>query len=177
MAGIFGRLARWKGQHIALEALAKLPDAHLAIVGSALFGDDADYAAQLRRRATELGIAARIHFMGFRDDIPALMKAMDVVIHASTAAEPFGRVIVEAMLARRPVIATAAGGVLEIVTDGVTGLLVKPNDPAALTATLKRLQRDPGFGNTLGARGYQQAVTRFGLKAYVAKMIEYLDTV
>ena len=82
-----------------------------------------DYEAALKRLCVELGIAGRVHFLGFRRDIPRLMRMMDVIVHASTAPEPFGRVLVEAMLASTPLIASRAGGALEIVQDGVTAAL------------------------------------------------------
>jgi hypothetical protein len=81
--------------------------------------------------------------LGARDDVPRLLAACDVVVHASVLAEPFGRVLVEAMLAGRPVVATRAGGVPEVVTDGETGVLVPPGDARALTEALDALRRDP----------------------------------
>ena len=112
--GIFGRLSPWKGQHIVLDALSTLPEPHVALVGDALFGEVA-YLERLKERANQPDIAGRVHFLGFRRNIPELMKSMDIVVHSSTSAEPFGLVIVEGMLARKPVIATRAGGVLEII--------------------------------------------------------------
>lgn len=108
IVGIFSRLAPWKGQHVLLEALALLPDVQALLVGEALFQDEQHYAHQLRERAAQPDLAGRIHFLGFRDDVPVLMQLVDVVVHTSIAPEPFGRVIVEGMLARKPVIATQA---------------------------------------------------------------------
>ena len=103
LIAIFGRLTRWKGQHIALEALRSLPGVHLAIVGEALFTEeDRAYREELRRTAEEPGLQGRVHFLGFRSDVIELLHAMDVVVRCSVAAEPFGRVIVEAMLAGTP---------------------------------------------------------------------------
>lgn len=125
VVGVFGRLAEWKGQHIAIEAMAHLPGVHLILVGDALFGEQG-YAERLKRQTASLGLQERVHFLGFRADIPRLMRMVRVVLHTSTSPEPFGRVIVEGMLARRPVIATRAGGVAEILTDGETGIMVSP---------------------------------------------------
>ena len=131
LIGIFGRLTRWKGQHIALEALRSLPGVHLVIVGEALFTeDDRAYREELQRTAEEPGLQGRVHFLGFRSDVTALLQAMDVVVHCSVAAEPFGRVIVESMLAGTPVVATRGGGVDEIITDGQDGFLVPPGRSA-----------------------------------------------
>ena len=129
LIGVFSRLAPWKGQHIVLQALAGLPGVHGIFAGSALFGEDA-YAASLRVLASELGIADRVVFLGQRGDVPALMRAVDIVVHPSVDPEPFGRTLVEAMLARTPVIATDAGAASEILGGGEAGMLVPPGDAA-----------------------------------------------
>jgi glycosyltransferase involved in cell wall biosynthesis len=143
LIGVFSRLAPWKGQHIALQALPALPGARLVIVGDALFGEDA-FAARLRRDATTLGVADRVTFLGHRKDVPALMRLMDVVVHPSIAAEPFGRTLVEAMLCRVPVVAANTGAVPEILDDGRAGTLVRPGDVAALADALILLRDQPG---------------------------------
>jgi glycosyltransferase involved in cell wall biosynthesis len=89
------------------------------------------------------------------------MKAVDIVVHTSVEPEPFGRVIVEGMLAERPVIATVGGGVREIIADGVNGLLVPPNDPAALAAAIRALAADPEEARRLAAKGRERARQSF----------------
>jgi len=163
LVGIFSRLATWKGQHVAIEALPALPDVHLLLVGEALFSGDQTYTAHLQALAQRLQVADRVHFLGFRDDVPILMKAVDVVAHTSTAPEPFGRVVVEGMLAGRPVIATRAGGPQEIIEDGRTGQLVAPGDPDALAHALRALLRRPGAAATLARRGQAAARARFSV--------------
>ena len=175
VVGVFSRFSAWKGQHVLIEALAGLPAVHALFVGEALFGEDARYAADLRARVAALGLGARVHFAGFRADVPALMRAVDVVAHTSTAPEPFGRVIVEGMLAGKPVVATAAGGALEIVEDGVTGLLVPPGDAGALRAALARLAAAPEMASALGAAGRKNAAERFGLAAVAALLTRHVD--
>lgn len=133
--GIFSRLAPWKGQHVAIEALMHLPEAGCVLVGSALFNEDA-YAARLRTLVAQLGVADRVHFMGQRSDVGRLMQAMDVVVHPSVDPEPFGRTLVEAMVLRVPVVATDTGAATEILEGGRAGTLVPPGDPAALAAAL-----------------------------------------
>jgi glycosyltransferase involved in cell wall biosynthesis len=142
LIGVFSRLAPWKGQHIALQALSSLPGARLVIVGDALFGEDA-FAARLRDDATTLGLADRVVFLGHRTDVPALMRLMDVVVHPSIAAEPFGRTLVEAMLCRVPVVAANTGAVAEILDNGRAGTLVPPGDVAALAEALLSLHDRP----------------------------------
>ncbi|SMG26310.1 glycosyltransferase [Paraburkholderia susongensis] len=171
LAGLFGRLAPWKGQHIALDALARLPDAHLVLVGAPLFGEDA-YAQRLHEQAAALGIADRVHFAGFQDDVPAWMKAMDVILHTSTEPEPFGRVIVEGMAAARPVIAAAAGGVTEIVRHGRNGWLVKPGDAAALAGAIGTLRADPALAGRLAKQALSDARSEFSVERYLQRMTQ-----
>ena len=137
--GVFSRLAPWKGQDVALRALAELPDSGCVIAGGALFGEE-KFAKSLVSLAASLGVTDRVRFVGHRDDVPALMREVDAVVHPSTEPEPFGRTLVEAMLARRPLVAADAGAVPEILNDGEFGLLFKPGDHTALAACLRRVQ-------------------------------------
>jgi glycosyltransferase involved in cell wall biosynthesis len=174
---VFGRLSPWKGQHTVIAALADLPgDCHLCIAGAPLFGEHA-YESELRALASRLGVAERVHFLGFVDDVAPLMKAADFVVHASTLPEPFGRVVVEGMLAGRPVIATAAGGVGEILTDGVTGILVRPGRPDALVRAVLELQADPARSAAIALAGNVHARTAFSVPAMVSGVRTVLDEV
>jgi len=163
--GVFSRLAAWKGQHVLLDTLPALPGVHALLVGEALFGTDDAYAARLCRQASDLGIADRVHFLGFRDDVPRLMHTVDVVVHTAMAAEPFGRVIVEGMLSERPVVATRAGGALEIITDDVDGRLVPPGDVPALTSALHHLLDHPQQARRLARTGRARARRRFSISS------------
>jgi len=165
VVGLFSRLAPWKGQHVLLEALAELPEVQAILVGEALFQDEQRYAEALHRQASQPDLEGRVHFLGFRDDVPVLMQLVDVVVHTSVAPEPFGRVIVEGMLARRPVIATRGGGAVEIVRDGETGLLVPPGDAQALAAAIRHLLEHPDQARRLAEAGYQDARHRFSIEA------------
>ncbi|MDE1184311.1 glycosyltransferase family 4 protein [Paraburkholderia sp.] len=166
LVGSFSRLARWKGQHVLLEAMVLNPDMHAVLVGAPLFGEDA-YEIELRAFAAKHNLGARLHFLGFQHDIAACMRAVDAVVHTSITPEPFGRVIVEGMLAQRPVIAARAGGVLEIIDDGVNGLLCTPGDAHALADTLAEVRSDDGLRERLVSRGYETALSRFGTQGYV----------
>lgn len=168
VAAIFGRLARWKGQDVLIRAASRLPELAVWIVGDALFTeDDRAYADELRKLASSLG--GRVKFLGFRDDIPLLMKAADMVVHCSIAPEPFGRVIVEAMLARRPVIAARAGGPLEILADNTAGKLVSPGDVSSLEDALRRLLGSPEERLRLGEAGRKRAETEYALPVVMKK--------
>ncbi|MBR8302735.1 glycosyltransferase [Burkholderia dolosa] len=173
LVGSFSRLAHWKGQHLLLEAAARHPDMHVVLVGAPLFGED-DYAAQLHAYVAQHGMRERVHFLGFQRDVAACMKAVDVVAHTSITPEPFGRVIVEGMLARRPVVAARAGGVVEIVEHGDNGLLCEPGDATALADALATLKRDAALRERLVASGRVTAVRRFGTETYVERVEKIL---
>ncbi len=142
LAGVFSRLAPWKGQHVILEALAKLPELQCIIVGDSLFGEQ-DYALSLREQADRLQLGKRVHFLGHRGDVPRLMQAVDVIIHPSVAPEPFGRTLVEAMLAGVPLIAADTGAASDILDAGKAGTLVRPNDPEQLAAAIADILNGP----------------------------------
>ncbi|MGH1591510.1 glycosyltransferase [Methylobacterium phyllosphaerae] len=127
LVGVFSRIAPWKGQDVLIEALAKVPDMRCIVVGAPLFGEDA-FAAHLRDLAAARGVSDRVQFLGQRADVPLLMQAVDAVVHPSVDPEPFGRTLVEAMLAGVPVIATDAGASAEILDGGAAGTLVPPRD-------------------------------------------------
>jgi glycosyltransferase involved in cell wall biosynthesis len=163
LVGLFGRLSEWKGQHVFLDALAAMEGVQAVIVGGALFGQEA-YEARIREQASRLGLDDRVRFLGFRSDVPELMASMDVVAHTSIVAEPFGRVVVEAMMCGRPVVATRGGGVTEIIRDGETGLLVPPGDASALAAALGTILSDPALAQRLGQSGRDDVSDRFSLE-------------
>jgi glycosyltransferase involved in cell wall biosynthesis len=139
-----GRIAPWKGQHVFLEAFARAfggGNEVAVVVGDAMFGEaEVAYGRGLREMTQTLGIADRVEFAGFRRDVWAELARMDVFVHASVSPEPFGQVIVEAMLAGVPVIASAAGGPAEILTNGVDGLLYPPGDVDALVEALQQVR-------------------------------------
>ena len=175
VVGCFSRLHPWKGQVVLLDAVARMPGVHALIVGGALFSGEAPYEAELRGRAALPAYAGRVHMLGARDDVPRLLTACDVVVHASVLAEPFGRVLVEAMLAGRPVVATNAGGVPEIVTDGETGVLVPAGDARALGEALQALRRDSGRAAALARHGSLHARRRFSRDAMLASVRHVID--
>jgi glycosyltransferase involved in cell wall biosynthesis len=132
-----GRLTSWKGHSVLLDAIARLERKDVCCV---LVGSDqgrSAYGARLMMEATALGIGDRVRLVGHCEDMPAAMLLSDVVVHASTQAEAFGRVVIEAQAMARPVIAADLGGPVETVEQGVTGWRVKPGDPEALAAALE----------------------------------------
>ena len=162
LIGMFSRLSYWKGQHVLLEAASRLPDVHVLLVGDALFGE-AEYTEKLKNIAAQESLKGRVHWLGFRQDIPALMKACDAIAHCSTAPEPFGRVIVEAQLSKRPAIATIGGGTSEIIENGVTGLLIPPNDPQLLADAMHLVFSDLPATQRIVETAYTQAQAKFSI--------------
>lgn len=166
-----GRLAHWKGQHVLLEALKAVPSAHAVLLGDALFTDeDRWYAQQLHSQAEEPALAGRIHFAGFQDYTMPYFDMANAVVHASVFPEPFGRVIVEGMLACKPVIASRAGGAAEILQNEETGLLVAPGDAQELAAALLRLQNEPGFASGIARQAQLAAREIYALQAVQDKI-------
>lgn len=174
LIGIVCRLDVWKGVDVFLDAAARVaadrPSARFVVVGGPVIGLE-DYAASLRARATALGLDARLTWTDWQfgpADMPAVHRAIDVLVLASTEPEPFGLVVVEGMASGRPVIATAHGGPCEIVVDGVTGVLVPPKDAEALAEAMRSLVDAPSRARTMGEAGRRRAVAEYSSEAYLA---------
>jgi len=171
--GVVGQVIRWKGHLEFLYAAKMVADDGLpckfVIVGDSLF-NSGEFKEELKTLVSTLGLSDRVVFTGFRDDMPAVMAALDVLVLPSWE-EPFGRVVVEAMSSGRAVIATNAGGVPEVVIKNVTGLLVPPRDPWALYQAMATLARSEGLRRRFGALGRKRAVERFSIREHVAKML------
>lgn len=167
--GCLGRIRPWKGQGYFVQAVAelapRLSDAVFLLVGSTLFPDRGrDYVAELHDDAVRLGVADRIRFVPQRDDPLAVLRAMDVVVNCSEN-EPFGRVLIEAMACRRPVVAFRSGAVPEIVVDGSTGLLVPMGDTSGMAQAVLDLVRHPTRAEALGEAGRERVAEHFSLAA------------
>jgi glycosyltransferase involved in cell wall biosynthesis len=168
---VLGRLVERKGQDDAVRALAAVPDAELVVVG----GPPPDSLARdpevrrLRGIADSIGVGDRLVFTGAvaRADVPAWVRSADVVL-AVPWYEPFGITPLEAMACGRPVVATAVGGLVDTVADGVTGDLVPPRDPAALGEVLAALLADDDRRAAYGAAGVQRARSRYRWARVVA---------
>jgi glycosyltransferase involved in cell wall biosynthesis len=148
-----GRLTSWKGQAVLIEALARLSGRNVCCV---LVGSDQGrrrYTAGLIRRAEALGVADRLRLVGECQDMPAALLLADVVVHASTQPEAFGRVLIEAQAMGRPVVASDLGGPIETVEHGVTGWRTPPGDAGALAAAIEMaLALPPEERKALGCR-------------------------
>jgi glycosyltransferase involved in cell wall biosynthesis len=159
-----GRFVAEKGQRHLLEAAARMertkPGVHWILVGAG------ELEGELRAQARRLGLEARVHFTGWRNDIPDVLALGDVFALPSER-EGFGRVLVEAMALARAVVATDVGGVPEIVVDGQTGILVPSAAPGPLADAVRALLDDPARAARLGAAGRARAESTFSLTAHV----------
>lgn len=171
--GLVGRISPWKGQDVFLRAAAivrtRFPEARFQIIGAALFQEQ-EYERQIHALAAELNLRPNVEFMGFREDIPALVAQMDILVHASTAPEPFGQVVIEGMAAAKPVIATNAGGVREIVVEGLTGLLVPMGDWHSMADAIYYLLDNPMVAMEMGRRGRERVGTHFTIQNTAGKV-------
>lgn len=174
--GLVATLARWKGHRTFLRALAALPAASPVrgyVIGGPLYETAGSQHAldDLREFASSLGLDDRVGFTGFLANAPAALRALDIVVHASTEPEPFGLVIAEAMACGRAVLASAAGGAAELFIDGAEALSHRPGDAAGLAETITRLAADRGLRCRLGANAAAAAARRFTRTRLAAELI------
>ena len=166
--GIVGRLQRWKGMHVVIEAMPQIlqqhPDVYCVIVGGE-HSLEADYLPAVERLIEALNLAEHVTITGFQTNIPEWMQAIDIMIHASDN-EPFGLVVIEAMALGKPLVASASGGPTEIITDEVNGLLSPFGDVDALAKAVVRYLDDPGLADCLG-KAAQVRAQDFSAQNYV----------
>jgi glycosyltransferase involved in cell wall biosynthesis len=172
-----GNVRRWKGQHVVVAALTTLPDAvrrrmRVLFVG-ATSPESESYAATLAATVETERLGEIVTFLGPRTDVPDLLAATDVAIHASVEPEPFGLVVPEAMALGAAVIAAGAGGPLEIVTP-TTGMLFDPASPAELAAHLTTLVTDADRRRALALAGPDRA-QHFSIGRHVAGNVAVYD--
>ena len=177
-----GRLDWWKGQDFFLEALGQLVPSQNNVKALLVGTPDETAESQahnnkLHKLVKDLNLQENVIFAGFRSDVPKIMAASDIVLHSASEPEPFGRVVVEAMAAGRPVIATAAGGVLDIVKDNVTGLLVPPKDADAMADAIRALSQDRQRATEMGRRGRIDVENRFTIDQHIMAIQQVYDEI
>lgn len=174
--GTVGQLTPRKGQRELIDAFAKvireIPRAVLLVVGEPLFNRDQNYAESLRRTANALGIADRLRFVGARDDIPALMRGLDVLV-VNSRAEPFALTVLEGLASGTPVLATAVGGIPEMIRHGENGWLVVAHDARPLADAILLLLRDQSLRSRIGEQGRREAIARFSVERFMRE-VDYL---
>jgi glycosyltransferase involved in cell wall biosynthesis len=166
----------WKGHHLFLEVIDRLvrrglPVAGL-IVGGSIYRSDGhqDYESEVRDHCRSLGLERHVVFTGYQECVADYLNAADLLVHPPTRPEPFGRVLIEAMALSKPVVAAAAGGVLEIVEPQVTGLLVPPGEVEPLAAAVQSLVCDPARRAAMGEQGRRRVAQRFSPEQHVAQI-------
>jgi len=147
---LLGRISPWKGQDVLVRALVDVPGAVALLAGSPWAGEQR-LERELRELAASLGVADRVRFLGFRDDVETVLGAADVVAVTSTQPDPLPNAALEAGAAGCCVVAADHGGLPEIVVPERTGVLVAPRDPAALAVALTELREAPDRAAALGA--------------------------
>jgi len=175
---VAGQITPWKGQDLALRVVAGLRerglDAELLVVGAPVFTsrmtrhDNVAYQASLIELQTSLGLGGHAHFLGEREDVPAVLAASDLTLVPSWE-EPFGRIVVESMAMKVPVLATTRGGPPLILRDG-GGLTLDPGDPGPWVDAAERLLLDPAARAEIGERGALMARTRFPLDRWIERV-------
>lgn len=167
--GIAGRLTRWKGQHLLIEAFSRLapkfPNAYVVLVGAALFDTDA-YARGLQARVAELGLNDRVIFAGFRWDMPQVFAALDAVAHPSLEKDSSPLAVVSAMAAGKAVICARVDGTAQLFDDGVDGLLFPPGDADALAEKLECVLHDAGLRASLGRAARAKAERELSVEKF-----------
>ena len=173
-----GRLTPWKGQAVLLRAIARLPRRDVCCV---LVGSDQGrtrYSRELEKLSESLGIGDRVRIVGHVEDVPAALMLSDVVVHASTRPEAFGRVVIEALAMGRPVIATDLGGPSETVEHGVTGWLTIPGDPGTLAQALEdALGLDAEARMALGHRARASVLEHYTVRAMQDATLDVYEAV
>lgn len=164
--GLVATFATWKGHSVFLEAASKIPadrPVRFYIVGGPIYRSAGSQVsrADLEALAGRLGLAQRVGFTGQVDDPATSIRSLDVVVHASTRPEPFGRVIAEGMASGKPLVAMSEGGAGDLFEDGVDALGSPPRDPEALARAILRLIDDPDLRRSLGAAALGTASRRF----------------
>jgi glycosyltransferase involved in cell wall biosynthesis len=184
VVGMVGIFAPWKGQDVFLRAAgiihAKLPAARFFIVGDEIYrtAGHGSFRAQLERQVAETGLERAVIFAGYRQDIPEVMAALDIVVHASVEPEPFGLVVLEAMACGRPVIATDSGGVPEVLgRDGSCGILVRANDSIAMAGAILELAADQDRRERLGRAGRKRAEQLFDIRSHAQRIQQVYDSI
>jgi glycosyltransferase involved in cell wall biosynthesis len=170
LIGIVGNIFKWKGQHIFAMAVMNLINKSMPvkgiIVGGTPKGSEED-EKYLRELIGVNGMSDKIYLTGFRKDVPKILNAIDIFVHASIEPEPFGRVILEAMAFEKPIIATDIGGPREIIENGKSGILIPPNDVQSMSEAIEGLLLDQEKAKMLGKNAMLRLEEYYSVKNMV----------
>jgi len=178
--GIVGNVRKWKGQKYFIEAIMilakKYPDLYGLIIGG--WSDvDLDYLESLRKSVDDAGLSHRIFFLGYRKDTPAILSILDVFVHASIQPEPFGMVLLEAMAAKVPVVATRSGGPVEIFDGGECGTLVQPENANEIAEGCIKYFSDEIFRKNVTESAYLRLCDKFHINTTVKNVSALLENI
>ncbi|MCE5240612.1 glycosyltransferase family 4 protein [bacterium] len=176
---VVGRLTPWKGHEMLLQAMQLVreqrPRARLLVVGTTTFWEKS-YEQDLRARAEALSLGDCVQWLGFRTDIADLLRLCNVFVLPSIN-EPFGRALVEAMAAAKPVVAMRSGGVPEVIRDGVCGLLIEPGQTRHLADAISRLLADRRFAHEMGQNGWRRANRYYDIRRVAREVQEVYEEI
>ncbi len=174
VVAMIGKLVRMKGHEYFIRAgrrvIAQMPSCKLVIVGGAVIGHE-EYAEELQRLAKELGIQNNLIFTGFRNDVPAMIAACDVMLQVSIFEDPFPGVVLQGMAMEKPVLASRLGGIPEQIEDGVTGFLVDPRDSVGIAQRIISLLKDEAQREHMGQAARLSVYAKFKDDAVVINEI------
>lgn len=177
--GFVGQIVPRKGVTTLIRAMRsvidRFPDAWLVIAGCAP-PDETAYETECRSLVTQLRMSGNVRFVGYRRDVPAWMRTFDVFA-LPTRSEPFGKVVVEAMAAGCPVVASAVGGIPEIITGPELGTLIEPDTDAALAQSILAFLENPPHARAVAEAGRQHALEHFGLGGMVGRLQDLYDEI
>jgi glycosyltransferase involved in cell wall biosynthesis len=178
--GMIGRLTPLKGHDVFLEAAARLAAGASGtrfLIAGAAAREAPDYAGRLAERARELGIGDALEIESPFADLAATLARLDVVVHPAVLPDSLPTTIIEAMAMSRPVVGTDLGGLPELIEEGRSGLLVPPEDPAALADAVAAVLADPAMAARMGAEGRAEAEARFEIGVFAAAFARHLREV
>jgi glycosyltransferase involved in cell wall biosynthesis len=167
LVGTVAIMRKKKGHMVLLDALPEIVEAVPDAVF--VFAGDGPHRPAIEQRVAEIGASNRVRFLGLRKDVPVVLKGMDLFV-LPTLQEALGTSILEASAMKKPVVSSRVGGVPEVVVEGVTGLLVEPEDPASLAAAIVRLLRDPARMKEMGEEGRRMVEDGYTIDRMVERM-------
>lgn len=175
---LVGRINRWKGQALFIEAANLLrqngfKNVHFLIVGSAVAGQE-NLVEDLRHKIAQSSVAAHVHILAFTHDVWSVWDASDIAVVPSTEPEPFGMVAIEAMASGKPVVVAAHGGLLDIVEDGVSGLQFEANSASKFAEAMEKLLLSADLRRQMGLAGKQRQEELFSLHSQVESTAKLL---
>lgn len=171
LLGVIGNIKEWKGQETIVRAMADIiklyPDTACLLVGDTAV-NDMYYKTHLQKLITQLGLEDNIIFTGYTKNVANYLNVLQLVVHTSVDPEPFGRVLIEAMSMKKPVLGTRAGAVPEVIDEGITGYTFSPGDHLTLSKLIIELLANPEIARSMGEKGCQRLIDNFHISINVA---------